>query len=252
MTYSVESDSIRVKVGMETSDDIERRNQRIRDGGLLDVIRTRTAMYTGERTLSAVCHFLDGYNFAQRVNQVPSSQQSCLPFDFHDWVAYRLHFRESTSGYRKMILKHFPDEGAALDRFFELFDEHRSRQGKVLATVRCHPSNPDVFRLEGGNWDAQVRLKVAEEVKLVVYTNDPGFFVTHEDQAAENPRRSFFCPALCWLGYPFKPEGEYLKILDQDQYTRLLQEDEEFVQRLKEDETKRKRQTFGQVESGAP
>jgi len=138
-----------------------------------------------------------------------------------------------------MILKHYPDECVALDRFFELLDEYRTRQGKVVATVRCHPSNPDVIRLEGGS--SNLWSKMTEEIKLVVYTNDPGFFVTVEDQAAEDPRKSFFRPALSWLRNPFKPEGKYLKVLDQDQYTRLLQEDEEFVQLLIEDETRRNR-----------
>jgi hypothetical protein len=213
---------------MENQEEHKVRTQRIRDGGLLDAIRTRTAMYTGERTLSAVSHFLSGYQFAQYVFQIPSSQQSRLPFDFHDWVAYRLHFLESTSGYRRMILKHAPDESAALDRFFELLDEHRNRQARVVAAVRCHPSSPDVFKLEGASLETRRRARVAEELRLVVYTNDPGFFLVHDDQIAEHPRRSCFCPSLTWIKYPFKPEGDYLTILDQEQYERLLQEDEAF------------------------
>jgi hypothetical protein len=35
-----------------------------------------------------------------------------------------------------MILDRIPDGSAALDRFFELLDEHRSRQARIVATVR--------------------------------------------------------------------------------------------------------------------
>ena len=35
-----------------------------------------------------------------------------------------------------MILDRIPDEPAALDRFFVLLDEHRSRQTSIVETVR--------------------------------------------------------------------------------------------------------------------
>jgi hypothetical protein len=223
-------------VCMETEDDFTDRIQRIKDGGLLDVLRVRTAMYTGERTLSAVCHFLHGFGFAQHVYQITASY---LPPDFHDWVAYRLHFRESTSGYRRMILDRIPDESATLDRFFELLDEHRSRQASIVATVRTY--DLEAFKLEHGNPGIKKKAKVAEEVRLAVYTTDPGFFVTHDDQTAEYPRRSFFCPALSWFRSQFKLDGKSLEILDRERYNRLLQEDEVFGQRLKEESEQRKR-----------
>lgn len=220
---------------METEEELKNRMQQIKDGGLLDAMRVRTAMYTGERTLSAVGHFLNGFGFAQHVYQIPCSH--LLPLDFHDWVAYRLHFRESTTGYRRMILDRIPDESAALDRFFELLDEHRSRQAIVVATVRTRDT--EVFKLEGGSLESKRRAKVAEEVRLVVYTDDPGFFITHDDQTAEYPRKRFFCPALSW--FHFKLDGKALEILDQERYNRLLHEDEVFQQRLKEESEQRKR-----------
>lgn len=226
---------------MATKEEIKRRIQRIRGGGLLDEIRVRTAMYTGERTLSALHHFFDGYQMAQDIYQVPPSQQSRLPSDFHDWFAYRLHFRESTSGYRRMILQNFPDESMALDRFFELLDEHQTRQARVVATVRCHPSDPDVFTHEQGDLKNKRRLRVAENIKLVVYTDDPGFFETHDDPAAEHPRKSSFCPALSWSHYLFRPDTEYLTVLDREQYDRLLREDLIFRQRLREESDGAKR-----------
>lgn len=182
---------------MELEGDFARRAKKIRDGGiigLLDVIRLRPALYTGERSLSSVCSYLAGFRFAQNVYQIPLSG-SDLPRDFNEWVAYRLHFDSATSGFRTMILDRYPDESAALDRFFALLDEHRTRQGKIVATVR--PGRPGY----------------AEEINLLVYTDDPGVFLVYDDNDVE-PRD--FCPSLSLV-----PLGD-LTILDQAEYDRLL------------------------------
>jgi hypothetical protein len=206
---------------METRDDLTKRVQRIRDGEILDAIRVRTAMYTGERTLTAAYHFLAGFEFAQHVFELPTRQ--ILPADFHDWVAYRLHYYESTSGYKRMILNRIPDESAALDRFFELLDEYRSRQQTVVAKVRT--SNLEVFKYVDSILENKRRATVASEVRLVVYTDDPGFFVIHDDEAAEYPRKSYFCPMLSSERFGVLRDTTPVHVLNQDQYTRLLKED---------------------------
>jgi hypothetical protein len=138
-----------------------------------------------------------------------------------------------------MILKYFPDESLALDKFFELLDEHRTRQAKVIAMIRRPPGNSDMLiEFRDGDLYTRRRVKVAEGIKMVVYTDDPGFFLAHDDDAAEQPQRSVFCPSLSRLsacGYPFRPDEEYLTILDWDQYDRLLREDEAFGQKRSEE-----------------
>lgn len=97
----------------------------IRLGGLLEVIRERPAMYLGHHSLSALWSFLDGYGFALWSHDI--QEKPPLPRDFHDWVADRLHFSESTSGWKNMILNRVPDEAAALEYFFKLLDEYRNQ-----------------------------------------------------------------------------------------------------------------------------
>jgi hypothetical protein len=140
-----------------------------------------------------------------------------------------------------MILQHFPDESVALGRFFALLDEHRSREAKLVATVRCHPSNPDIFRGDPTDLKRRTRLRVAEEIKLVVFTNDPGFFVTHDDPTAEHPDKSSFCYSLSGLHKPFRPDAEYITVLDHGHYERLLWEDLIHEQRRKENAEEAKR-----------
>jgi hypothetical protein len=139
--------------------------QKIRDGGLLDAIRERPAMYMGERSLSALWHYLHGYIEALRFHDIAT--RDVLPPDFHDWVAYRLHFYESTSGYRNMILKRVPDEAAALDRFFELLDDHRARKPHVVAIARSAAKNG-----RRQNADASAS---PSSLNLIAYSDDPGF-----------------------------------------------------------------------------
>lgn len=101
------------------------RLQQIESKGLLDVIREKPAMYLGQPSLSALCHFLNGYEMSLWVHGIQEKRP--LPRDFHDWVAHRLHFPESTRGYTSMILERFPDEAMALRFFFELLDEYRAQ-----------------------------------------------------------------------------------------------------------------------------
>ena len=57
-------------------------------------------MYTGETSLFSISHFLSGYGFAAELYGVGDADDWLLvPREFHDWVAYRLHFYESTSGW---------------------------------------------------------------------------------------------------------------------------------------------------------
>jgi hypothetical protein len=74
----------------------DERLQKIKDGGLLEVIREKPALYLGDRSLSALWYYLQGYWMALSVYDMRTAYP--LPPDFHDWVAYRLHFYESTSG----------------------------------------------------------------------------------------------------------------------------------------------------------
>ena len=70
---------------------------------LIETLSVRTAMYTGEHKLSNIRSFIDGYTFAIEDAELCSEFQSDFP-GFHDWVAEKLGFFESTAGWQKMIL----------------------------------------------------------------------------------------------------------------------------------------------------
>ena len=156
--------------------------QRIRNGQLLQVIRERSALYLGERSLSGLWYYLQGFWTALSVHDI--RPESVLPPNLHDWVAYRLHFFESTSGYRNMILKRVPNESAALDRFFELVDEHRSRKPRVVAKVEGYSRE---YRQYYGSRENEKVERFPATLTLISYTDDPGFFLGTNDESATFP-----------------------------------------------------------------
>lgn len=70
---------------------------------LIETISTRTAMYTGEHKLSNIRSFIDGYTFSIKDEKEYLEFLSDFP-GFHDWVARKYGFYESTAGWQNMIL----------------------------------------------------------------------------------------------------------------------------------------------------
>jgi len=68
---------------------------------LLAAIEARPVLYLASKSLSLLGAFLDGYFYASP--QLVPGPKGLI--DLHDWVALRLHYYESTSGYVNMILK---------------------------------------------------------------------------------------------------------------------------------------------------
>jgi hypothetical protein len=93
----------------------------------LEDFRTRTAMYIGDRKITALRSFFYGYFYAMSTNGIVVDDQ--LSFDdFHDWVAAQFKWKESTAGWSNIILHECNgDEKLALDKFFELYDQFKTR-----------------------------------------------------------------------------------------------------------------------------
>jgi hypothetical protein len=181
------------------------------EGNILERIRQRPPMFLGKHSLSALSHFILGYSLGQ--GELGVEPPPLIPRDFHDWVAYRLHFYGATSGYADMILKRTPDEAEALARFFALLDEHSGRKANTVATVREQ-------KLRDGF--------PPTTYSLVVYTDDPGFFVVAVAPGRISCDNDRFFPSLTsLLGRQWKDKAEFLTVLDQSTLDRLIREDEE-------------------------
>ena len=94
---------------------------------LIEKIKPRPALFLGELSISKLRAFLDGYGTAvYDYNIADSKTIQPLPFSFfHEYVAHRYGFYESTSGWLNMILKQVNSEEAGLTLFFELFNDFK-------------------------------------------------------------------------------------------------------------------------------
>ena len=176
---------------------------------MLDDIRKRPAIYIGAKTLTGLFHFLGGYQFA-RIEHDVSDNHLCLPNDIHDWIAYRLHFRESTSGWHSMILERTTDESLAFDRFFALLDEHKAR----IPTLRARVRGIQCQYTQITNGVSEDRVYPAS-VSIVTYTDDPGFFVYSDDPENAFPRFPFY-PSLDSLKVDLELDRSNFEIIDPD------------------------------------
>lgn len=181
----------------------------------IDAIQQRPEMYFGNKSLTAFYHFLCGYEMACVVHEIEDNRLGLkVPQDFHDWVAYRTHFRESTSGWCKMIVTTSQSEQDAFDRFFELLKEYYERVPRIVAEI-IEPTSVTQIEL-GGECHL---ISPPEKVQLVKYTDDPGFFALHNDDNWTDR----FHPNLTYM---WGLEGGELMIHDEDAYNEILRDAE--------------------------
>jgi hypothetical protein len=211
---------------------------------LLDAIKLRPAMYLGRHSLTALYHFLNGYEIGRHEPGVEKPR--IIPVGFLDWVAYRLQVDSSSMGYLPMILERIPDETKALQRFFDLLEEFPNRVPKLVATLKpgrhkyffdiySRSDDEEIAKTVGGlpKDDASYPIfrkgkklirtvyPLPQDLKLVVYTNDPGFFLATDESVKFN----FFCESLdCLRFYLGRNPAKKLVIADQQVFDRLLEE----------------------------
>lgn len=91
-------------------------------------LRKKSALYFGEKSLTRLRVFLAGYQCGlAKAGKILNGEVRF--HSFHDWVAAKLGFTSSTSGWCNMILSKSKDEKAAFDRFFELLEEFQRERG---------------------------------------------------------------------------------------------------------------------------
>ncbi|RFC50893.1 MAG: hypothetical protein DVB22_001761 [Verrucomicrobia bacterium] len=184
---------------------------------LIEAMRLRPGMYLGSKSLTAFADFLGGYQLARGLHEMEDDRLGIrIPPDFHEWVAYRNHFRESTSGWCKMIVATSQSEEEAFDRFFELLAEHAERARRVVAEI-IGPTSASRAERDGEDY----LIPPPKKVQLVKYTADPGFFALHDSE----DWRDRFYPYLTWMR---GLSGGELVIHDADAYNEILRDTEQW------------------------
>jgi hypothetical protein len=150
---------------------------------ILAAIRHRPGMFFGDSPpLSALCHFLLGYEVATGVRDT-------LPSDFSGWVAYRTG-ASRVLNWLGMLLSVSANEPEAFRRFFELLDEHEARKERVIAKVRGHGKKrttisaiktgcPEGTPFEEAATFSEVALP--DPILILTYTDNSGFLTRTDD-----------------------------------------------------------------------
>jgi hypothetical protein len=91
---------------------------------MLNAIRKKPGLYIATPSINRLHAFVVGYTAG--LGRVRFAVRDDEHFHrFHDWVAHRLGFGESTSGWCNMIRDKSESEADAFHRFFVLLDEFR-------------------------------------------------------------------------------------------------------------------------------
>ena len=100
---------------------------------LIDMIRMRTGMYIGHASPTHLRSFLSGYFFAKKDEDLKGDIPNF--HGFHDWIANKFEYYESTSGWAYMIEDQREFKEEALDLFYELLDEYRGIKHEQIAEI---------------------------------------------------------------------------------------------------------------------
>jgi hypothetical protein len=185
-------------------------------------------MYMGEKSLTGLWFFLNGVEMTRMRHRIEAPPE--IPRNFADWVGYRLHLSSNYSGFwHTAILSRIRDEHLAFDRFYELRDEFFRRQAKVVATIRKDCREYQVGHMSA---DGQVANRIEllpESLSIVVYTEDPGFFLGADERESFFYNGWFFTGLdACW--HP--PLIHRFEIHDESAWSRLLAENKKYKRNL--------------------
>jgi hypothetical protein len=195
---------------------------------ILDTIRDRPAMYVGEKSLTALWYFLQGYQMARsRLGQCETPRE--LPPHFADWVGYRLHRDGDHDGFWHLaILERVRDEASAVDRFYELRDECFKVEPIIVATIRGDRREFKIGHLDADGsiiWSTKL---LPASLKIVVYTHDPGFFLSSDPEEPFFDNGRFFPALSAWD--QFAPDR--FEIHDKRTWARLIAENAKYKRNL--------------------
>lgn len=198
---------------------------------ILDMVRERPAMYMGSKSLTGLHFFLSGIEIAKMRYGIDAPSE--IPRGFADWVGYRLHLGSNCNGFwPHAILSRVRDEIEAVDLFYELRDEFLRREPRVIATVRKDRREYYGGRRRNSNgvWE-DFNETLPESLKVVIYTEDPGFFLV-SDEAENFFYNGWFFSALDHLSWRMCGTEERFVVQDENTWLRLLMENKKYKRNL--------------------
>ena len=104
---------------------------------MLEAIRKKPGMCIGEPSIARLDSFICGYGAG--LGRSGFALRDTRNFHrFNDWIARRLNFADSTSGWSRMIRHKSRSDADAFEQFFVLLDEFKK---EYAALTRLHRIN---------------------------------------------------------------------------------------------------------------
>jgi len=97
-------------------------------------LKKRPGMFIGSNSIFDLATFLQGYDFALSVHGITKESLFDEDISFHDWIALRTHYYESTSGWANMLTETY-GENRALEQFWGHYDEYLNRKYTTMPII---------------------------------------------------------------------------------------------------------------------
>jgi hypothetical protein len=154
-----------------------------------EYFRKRPAMYLGEKSISRLKLYMDGYQMCEYINDIKSDTEP--PFWlFYEWIVRYYKHNGSYYNWDGVILLNYEnDEEKSVDIFFERFDEFRTFRPQSILSVETNEENiqfalsknAGLRRLPRGVTDLNApNDKLAEQIFIVQYDEGLGVSIHHK------------------------------------------------------------------------
>jgi hypothetical protein len=138
-------------------------------------IEKRPAMFIGGNSVFDLYTFITGYEFSLSVHNIQGARLFDDSLSFHDWVALRTHFYESTSGWANMLAEYYGSEEKALKMFFIHYREYKSRTATLIKYLIINERKK--WKTSTINGQEHISYLTPSRIEVLKYTNDPGMFI---------------------------------------------------------------------------
>jgi hypothetical protein len=181
----------------------------------MNLIKEKPALYLGKKNFTTLHGFILGFLHAEYVYKIDEDQSKLFPLPFHffyEYVRVKLGYRESTSGWYRMIFEHNNhDEETSFNEFFQLYEEFINLkmlncESAILTeeNKNFHTNNRSTPKRwmgfdESGNSVFQPLFSDPEKIMLMKLSNNLGYL------------RLILTKEICYLVFWFSQDKEKSK-----------------------------------------
>lgn len=155
----------------------------------LDILRQRPGMYFGEPlNVASLSTYLAGYEMALFIHNIREKHSFVETTPrFHEWVAMKAGYPNSSLGWQKMITEATQSDEEELNLFFRYYDEYVAREATVLFEYTISQNDIHDLVSISGKSDEEKRKYIGCKIQIISYdASKSGVFQRSIDETGEN------------------------------------------------------------------